>query len=672
MKKPVVELGELLSGDPRSERRRGKVDGAEVELRAVKEGIAVDVPTFLARLEALGQLSHPSLRMVHGGVVLEDGRPAAVMSLVPWTALHRTARQPVEALVSLGIEVCDALTTLHEAGLVLGQVSPAEIFPGSPAVLDASLAGLAGPTATAQGDVRSLAQVLLAAGSGSKDASPFESALQRAIADQSTASALSKKLETLRARAQARTVSGNHKVVEVVEVVEPELEGHTLSAWKIERVLGEGAMARVYLATDTRTGGKVAIKVLKQEHLLEAEFVHRFVQEVQAVNAIANQHIVGVSHFGDEPLADGRRCVYCVMEVLEGHALADAINLGPFTVKRAVSIGQQVARALHAAHEVGVVHRDVKPENIFITSKDGKPDFVKVLDFGVAKLLKPIGDLKLVGTKAGVVVGTPEYMAPEQAMGGPADARVDVYATGLVIYELLCGAQPFVAETFGKLVLEITQKPVPPLPVVTPAGDRIPRGLADVVLRCLEKDPDNRFPTAAALADALAPFNGEPRPPVEVDEVALAAAVRPSRVPLIAAALVVLVLAAAVGWTFLNPPGTTDAPPPPKVTDPVSSPTPPPVPEVPQTVWLDINSTPGGAQVKRGGEVLGVTPLRVAVPRTETASLSLALANYVEETREVALSEDVALSVELKPVPVAPSPTKLEVPPKKKKPGKRK
>ena len=122
--KPSIEVGELLSGDPRSERRRGKVDGVEVELRVVKEGLAVDAAAFLARLDALGQLSHPSLRMVRGGVVLDDGRPAAVLSLVPWTTLHRSARQPVEALVALGIEIADALAALHDAGLFLGQVSP--------------------------------------------------------------------------------------------------------------------------------------------------------------------------------------------------------------------------------------------------------------------------------------------------------------------------------------------------------------------------------------------------------------------------------------------------------------------------------------------------------------------------------------------------------------------
>ena len=668
MTKPAVEVGELLSGDPRSERRRGKVDGAEVELRVVKEGVAVDVPTFLARIDQLTQLSHPSLRMVRSAVVLPDGRPAAVLSLVPWTTLLRSARQPVEALIALGVEVADALATLHDAGLVLGQVSPADIFPGQPAVLDASLVGLAAAGVTPEGDVKFLSHVLLAAGSGSKDASPFESALQRAIADRSTAVALRQTLEALKARARARTLSGKHPVVEVME---PQLEGHTVASWKIESVLGEGAMAKVYLATDTRTGQKAAVKVLKQEHLTEPEFVHRFTQEVQAVNAIANQHIVGVSHFGDEPLPDGRRCVFCVMEVLEGHALAEAINLGPFGVKRTVGIGVQVARALHAAHEVGVVHRDVKPENIFLITKNGAPDFVKVLDFGVAKLLRPIGDLKLVGTKAGIVVGTPEYMAPEQAMGTGTDARVDVYAVGLVLYELLAGVQPFIADNFGKLVLEITQTPPPPLPSQTPGGEKIPKGLVAVVLRCLEKKPSARFPSAAALANALALFADDtPHVPaaavVEVDEAALAAAVRPSRVPLIAAGVVVLLLAVAVGLTFLGP-GAPPVTPEPKVVAPAPPSLKPPEPALPKTVWLDLSSTPKGAQVKRGTELLGVTPLRVEVPRAELASVSLALPDYVEETREVTLAADGALSVDLKPV----AKPKLKPPPRKKS-GKRK
>jgi serine/threonine-protein kinase len=268
-------------------------------------------------------------------------------------------------------------------------------------------------------------------------------------------------------------------------------------------------------------------------------------------------------------------------------------------------------------------------------------------------------------------------MAPEQAMGGKADARVDVYAVGLVMYELLAGVQPFIADNFGKLVIEITQSPVPPLPPKTPGGEPIPPGLAQVVLRCLEKDPDARFPSAAALADALEPFMGKgpvraaASKPVEIDEAELAAAVRPSRAPLIAAIVVVLLLAAAVAWTFISPPGESgETAKGPKVTEPApaaipapapsptpADPTPPtktetaPVPVPPKSVWLDVKTKPVGAQVRRGEEILGVTPLRLEVAPAEKASLSIALANYVDETREVALTEDVALSVELKPAP---------------------
>lgn len=539
MTKPVVELGEMLWSDPRSERRRARVDGAEVELRVVKPGLSVDVPMFLRRLEALGELSHPSLRTVRDAVVLDDGRPAAVLSLVPWTTLLRNTRQPVAALVAMGTELAEALATLHGAGLVLGQVSPTDLFPGQPAVLDASLLGLAGPSATPEGDARMLAQVLLTASPGSPEAGAFEAVLQRAMAVRATAAELGKMLESLRAAPAQQGAE--------VELLEPQLEGHTLSRWKVGRVLGEGAMAKVYLAVDTRSGDKVALKVLKQEHLKEPEYVHRFVQEVRAVTAIAHEHIVKVTDFGDELLPDGRRCVYCVMEMLEGMELAQAINQGPFSIERTTKLCRQLSQALHAAHQVGVVHRDVKPENIFLSTRHGQPDFVKVLDFGIAKLLKPIDNLPSVGTKAGIVVGTPEYMAPEQAMGAAVDARVDVYAVGLVMYELLSGSLPFASDTFGQMLVDITQKPVPPLPDRSRSGEVIPQGLRAVVLRCLEKDPQARFPSAAALEEALATFCPSPH-----DDVALLAAVRPSRVPQYAALLLGLGLIAALGWILLK------------------------------------------------------------------------------------------------------------------------
>src|SRR5262245_22878404 len=175
-------------------------------------------------------------------------------------------------------------------------------------------------------------------------------------------------------------------------------------------------MGRVYLARHSRIGRQAAIKVLKMEHAQSRELVQRFIQEATAVNTIKNDHIVEIYDFGEEMLPDGNSRVYCVMELLEGIALSDEMWKAPLKVERAVRIAQQMARGLGAAHKVGVVHRDIKPDNIFL-AKHGGDDFVKVLDFGVAKLLEQIGDLPRASTTVGIVIGTPEYMAPEQAMG---------------------------------------------------------------------------------------------------------------------------------------------------------------------------------------------------------------------------------------------------------------
>lgn len=682
------ELLERRANGPRSERWRAVLDGHEVELRVVKAPFATDAARFVERTEWLTRVDHPSLRMVRGALVLPDGRPAAVLSLVNWVPLSASPKQPPRAVLSLGIELADALAAVHAAGLVVGPFDGDDLYPGEPAVLDASLAGLAADDATPEGDVGLLCDALLTALGGGKDVGPLESTLQRARGQRFNAAQLRQELEALATRFQARTVSGTHEPVEQVEVVEPDLTGQQLQHWRLEKVLGEGAMARVYLATDERTGAKAALKVLKQEHLDDAEHVQRFIQEVRAVEAISNPHIVKVNEFGDVPFPSGQRVVFCAMELLEGQALSDAMNHEAFGVVRAVRIAQQTARALHAAHQIGVVHRDVKPENLFLM-RDGAQEFVKVLDFGVAKLLKPLGNLPKVGTKAGIVVGTPEYMAPEQALGTGTDPRVDVYAVGLVLYELLSGEQPFKGETFGKLVLEIAQTPVPPLPEKTRAGERLPPGLAAVVLKCLEKQPDARFSSAAELADALEPF-ATPRwsrsqmPAVRVNEDAvpevsdaeLAAAIRPSRAPLLVAAVVVgLALLGTAFAVFGGSSGEAPAAPATKPAAQVEAPKPvepapePPKPPPPPTeVTLEVQSTPEGAKVKREGAVLGVTPLRVTLPRSTAAEmLTLELPKYVAVAREVRLDADVKLEVQLEP-----QPAKAKKPaPKKKKTTKR-
>jgi serine/threonine-protein kinase len=195
---------------------------------------------------------------------------------------------------------------------------------------------------------------------------------------------------------------------------------------------------------------------------------------------------------------------YLVMELLDGVSLRDLSRARGSkypSVKRLLGLVAQVCEALDAAHEKGVVHRDLKPDNVFVVQRDGA-DFVKVLDFGVAKLRDP-GDHS--ATSAGMILGTPHYMAPEQALGREVDRRADVWAAGVVLYELLSGAVPFTAPSFVELAVRIREKAPEPLPRKTPRGERIPPWLAPVVATCLEKRPADRFKSMAALADALRP-----------------------------------------------------------------------------------------------------------------------------------------------------------------------
>ncbi len=530
---------QLLQRDECSERFRTQVDGAEVELR-VPTAPPPDVRRFVSATDTLSQLSHPSLRMVIGSHRLADGRWGVVLSSVNWRSLAVVDALSTDQLVALGIDLADGLGTLHAAGLVVGRFTPHDVFPGQPSVLDVSLSGVAPVGTSARDDVRTLCELLMTAHAGRPDTFGFLPLLRHAIDETWTAGALLRALEALRQRVHPRTASGNHAVVEVLE---PELSGRALSHYRLEHVLGEGAMARVYFARDVRTQTPVAVKVLKQEHVGDAEVVHRFLQEIRAVTAIRHPNVIQLSDSGDTPLPGGRRCVYCVMEVLEGQSLADAINAGPFTAARAVHVVEQLALALQAAHDVGVVHRDIKPENIFLTG-----DSVKVLDFGMAKLVKPIGDFKNMSTRAGVVLGTPEYMAPEQALGTGHSAAVDVYAAGVVLYELLTGHQPFVGDSFGQLVLALTQTEPAPLNAVSPAGDALPPRLPAIVMRCLQKKPEARFPSARALAEALRRLGPEP----EVSEAELAAAVAPSKTPRYVAVVVGVVLLAVVLWGLLS------------------------------------------------------------------------------------------------------------------------
>ena len=268
-----------------------------------------------------------------------------------------------------------------------------------------------------------------------------------------------------------------------------------LGRYKLLARLGKGGMGTVYLGEHVAIGKKFAIKVLGSEHARRPDLVQRFLQEARAASMIAQQNVVEISDFGDTP--DGS--VFFVMEFLDGEDLGAALQRErrlPWA--RVQHMMVQVCRALEAAHAVGVVHRDMKPDNCFRITRGRDPDFIKVLDFGIAKV--QTGGKGL--TKTGMVFGTPEYMAPEQGEGAATDHRVDIYAVGVIMYELLCGRVPFLGATFmAILTRHMFEFPEPPS-VVAPDAN-IPIDAEALVLKALQKDPALRFANMAQMAAAI-------------------------------------------------------------------------------------------------------------------------------------------------------------------------
>ncbi|HEY3359709.1 MAG TPA: serine/threonine-protein kinase, partial [Polyangia bacterium] len=273
--------------------------------------------------------------------------------------------------------------------------------------------------------------------------------------------------------------------------------------YRLDAVLGVGAMGTVYEAEHVEIGRGVALKILHPIYSRNAELVQRFRREARAASTIGHPNIVDVTDFGST--ADG--CAYFVMERLRGQdlkaALAQERQMRP---PRAVEIMVQVCQALQAAHEHGVIHRDLKPENIFLVPRDGSPDFVKILDFGIAKSLGfGQGDGRSL-TMPGIAMGTPAYMAPEQAAGQKVDGRTDIYAVGAILYELLAGVAPFE----GDDILDVlTRKAREDPPSLAGRVADVPPALEQLVMRALRRDPAERPPS---MADFAAQLRGVPRP----------------------------------------------------------------------------------------------------------------------------------------------------------------
>jgi eukaryotic-like serine/threonine-protein kinase len=266
--------------------------------------------------------------------------------------------------------------------------------------------------------------------------------------------------------------------------------------------IGEGGMGSVYRAVQGDGGTEVAVKILHMKYALEREFVERFKREVKVLRSLRHPNTVRIIDDGE--MDDGS--LYIVMELLEGRGLDQALKQdGPWPLDRAISMMLRVAYAMEEAHRLGIVHRDMKPENIFLVRRSGGAEIPKVLDFGLAKVSRAGDSGGMSLTQEGDILGTPAFMSPEQSFGEQLDGRADIYSLAVILYELLTGHLPFEDNPSGNQIARYLNDPIPIDERVE--GLRFPPGLWDVLSRALQKLPEDRFSTAMEMAEALKPFN---------------------------------------------------------------------------------------------------------------------------------------------------------------------
>jgi serine/threonine protein kinase len=292
--------------------------------------------------------------------------------------------------------------------------------------------------------------------------------------------------------------------------VAPLREGEILDGkYRVDKVLGVGGMGVVVAATHVQLHQKVALKFLLPQALANPQVIERFAREARAAVQIQSEHVARVSDVGTLPTGSP----YMVMEFLEGADLAEVVsNGGSLPVETAVGYVLQACEAIAEAHSLGIVHRDLKPANLFLANRYGRDPVVKVLDFGISKTKESTGGL----TATAAVMGSPLYMAPEQMMSSKdVDARTDIWALGVILYELLTGITPFVGESMPEIVFLVTQRDPEPLQQARPD---VPSGVAAAVAKCLMRDRAQRFQNVAELVMAIAPF-GPARSDVTVERV---------------------------------------------------------------------------------------------------------------------------------------------------------
>ncbi|MBI4511870.1 MAG: serine/threonine protein kinase [Deltaproteobacteria bacterium] len=452
---------------------------------------------------------------------------------------------------------------------------------------------------------------------------------------------------------------------------DPIVGAKLVGRYEVTRKIGEGGMGAVYEARHLLIGKRVAIKVLLDKYAQKADVVARLQQEARLASSIGHEHIVDITDFGETE--DGR--TFVVMEFLEGESLAHLLSReGPLAPARAVGIARQVAGALGAAHSKGIVHRDVKPENVFIIRRSER-DFVKVVDFGISKAIR--NDQEEGGgssprlTQTGMVLGTPLYMSPEQARGeDELDHRIDVYALGVILYEIITGEVPFQGTNYLNIISQVlSQEPKPPSRLRPDLG--ISLALDAVILRAMAKSCDHRYQSMAELdADLGKLENGE-----EVRAISghlstggrLGVGPQAGKKRAIAwgAGVSVVVLGVALAVSRILPE------PPPRQPATMTIATPPPattvaVPEKPkiEMIVVRVTSDPPGAEVWWESVKKGKTPTGIELPKgDDQISLTLRLDGFAEASAKFYPTKDQEVPVTLKRLAEAAKPAR---PPKAK------
>lgn len=388
--------------------------------------------------------------------------------------------------------------------------------------------------------------------------------------------------------------------------------------YRVVKELGKGAMGIVYKAFDPQIDREVALKILRKDRLTDDEFAQRFFKEAKAIGRLSHPNIVTVYDVGQD-----HGTIYIAMEFLEGRPLDEAIKEDKLKITDIGSIGAQIAEALNYAHQKGVVHRDIKPSNIILNS-DGR---IKITDFGIAQ----IEDLLTIHqTQAGAILGTPVYMSPEQVNAQPVDGRSDLYALGVILYELLTGLKPFTGKNFTAIFAAIiNSKPAVPVEIVS----GISKAQSDLIMKSINKEPDRRFQTGREMAEALKSTFTDSQSDKSFFKI-----ISKQRSNLLGVFLItVLVVAIMAGgiYYYINFMHTK----------------PEPVVNIKKNAMLQIDSTPDGAQVFMNNLFKGKTPLILKLPLGKY-EIRMSLPEYYEWEAELHLDkeEETPLAVQLVPV----------------------